>query len=221
MWSRHQAQSLAQLLVSVTDRREGTRREESLRPRSCFAARRLAPGPWPASLVATSQSRLGVRARSGTCRSGAGGSARLERRDSAATKTVPERSRSASAPFRPKRSRGRVAEPMLYWRSSHPSRRRTVRFAAEGLFFHGAKWSAEPPASLRQVSERAAVCPAHVAGARLPFTVTPHEAAPAASSSAQPRTQASELLPEARPRLRAGDERLVDGAGRAVEGRVA
>jgi hypothetical protein len=34
---------------------------------------------------------------------------------------------------------------MLYRRSSCPSRRRTVRSAAQGPFFHGAKWSAEPP----------------------------------------------------------------------------
>ena len=34
---------------------------------------------------------------------------------------------------------------MLYRRPSHPSRRRIVRSSAQGPFFHGAKWSAEPP----------------------------------------------------------------------------
>ena len=96
VWSRHQAQSLAQLLVNGTDRRDGTRREESLRPRSCApcesrgAARRLAPGPWPASLVATLQWRVDSGSHSqtpaGVTR---GGSARLERRDSAASKNGP------------------------------------------------------------------------------------------------------------------------------------
>ena len=177
MWSRHQAQSLAQLLVNVTDRRDGTRREESLRPRSCApcrrrgAARRLAPGPWPASLVATSaveSPRVGSPY-TDTRRSDAGGSARLERRDSAVTKTVPERSRSASARIRPKRSLGLVAEPMLYRRSIRPSRRRTVRSAAEGRFFHGAKWSAEPPASLRRAPAGASPCSPIRAALDCPF----------------------------------------------------
>ena len=58
--------------------------------------------------------------------------------------------RSAAARFRLKRSRGFVAEPMLYWLAANPSRRRTVRSAAEGLVFHGTKRSAEPTASLRR-----------------------------------------------------------------------
>ena len=74
-----------------------------------------------------------------------GGSARLERRDGAVGKTVLERSPSASAPIRLRGPLGLVAEPMLYRRSRHPSRRRIVRSAAEGPFFHGANWSAEPP----------------------------------------------------------------------------
>jgi len=59
--------------------------------------------------------------------------------------------RSAAARFRLKRSRDFVAEPMLYWLAANPSRRRTVRSAAEGLVFHGTKRSAEPTASLRRI----------------------------------------------------------------------
>ena len=39
----------------LADHREGRRREESLRARSGFAARRLAPGPWPARLAAAEE----------------------------------------------------------------------------------------------------------------------------------------------------------------------
>ena len=110
------------------------------------------------SLLSTSHCRVGAgaAAHSDTRRSDAGGSARLERRDSAVAKTVPQRLPSASAPFRLKGSLGLVAEPMLYRRSIHPSRRRIVRSAAEGPFFHGAKRSAEPPASLRRAPSGAA-----------------------------------------------------------------
>jgi hypothetical protein len=124
-------------------------RPDSAQPGS-VAGRRPAPEPWPASLVAASRRGLSVWPLSDPRRSNAGGSVRLERRDSVVGTTAPQRSRSASAPSRLKRSRGLDAEPMLYWRSTHPSRRRIVRSAAQGLFFHGAKWSAEPPASLRR-----------------------------------------------------------------------
>ena len=69
-----------------------------------------------------------------TRRSDAGGSARLERRDSEASKTVPERLPSASARIRPRRALGLVAEPMLYRRSIRPSRRRIVRSPRRGRF---------------------------------------------------------------------------------------
>ncbi len=55
----------------------------------------------------------------------------------------------------------------------NPSRRRTVRPAAEGPFFHGLKRSAEPTASLRRAPTRAtatARAPIHVRGIR----TTPH-----------------------------------------------
>ena len=87
----------------------------------------------PRSNIALQSRRLEA-ARSDTRRSAAGGSARLERRDSAASKTVPERSPSASAPIRLKWSLGLVAEPMLYRGPIHPSRRCIVRSAAEGRF---------------------------------------------------------------------------------------
>jgi hypothetical protein len=32
-----------------------------------------------------------------------------------------------------------VAEPILYWRTANPSRRRIVRSSAQGPFFRGAK----------------------------------------------------------------------------------
>ena len=78
-----------------------------------------------------------------------------EGRDSAVPKPGPERYRSASALFRPKRSRGFVAEPMFYRPTANPSRRRTVSPPAEGLVFHGPKRSAEPTAWLRRCWTRA------------------------------------------------------------------
>jgi hypothetical protein len=80
-----------------------------------------------------------------------------ERRDTEAPRTALERFQSAAARFRLKGSLGFVVEPMLARRAANPSRRRTVRLAAEGLFFHGAKRSAEPTASLRRARPRASV----------------------------------------------------------------
>ena len=79
-----------------------------------------------------------------------------EHRDSEVSKTGPQRSRSAAAPFRRKGSLGFVAEPMLYRRTANPSRRRIVSPAAKGRFFHGAKRSAESTTSLRRVRSGAA-----------------------------------------------------------------
>ena len=73
-----------------------------------------------------------------------------ERRDSEVSKLTSERQRSAAAPFRPRRSLGFVAEPMLYRRPANPSRRRIVSPPAETLVLHDAKRSPEPTASLRR-----------------------------------------------------------------------
>src|ERR1700754_1040331 len=53
-----------------------------------------------------------------------------------------------------RRSLGFVAEPMLYRRATNPSRRCTVRSAAEGSFSHGPKRSAKPMGSLRRCTDR-------------------------------------------------------------------
>ena len=103
--SRHQAQSLTQLLVDATDRRDGTRREESLRPRSCApcwsGAQRVGSlqGPGQPASLRHRRAGLDVRARTDTRRSDAGGSARLERRDCAVAKTA----RSVPVALRPRR----------------------------------------------------------------------------------------------------------------------
>ncbi len=137
-----------------------TRTEHDARNRSgrvpATQCARLAPRPRPASLVATSPGSTidgGAHQRPPKQRGRLGGDS--EGRDSEDTKTVPERLRSAAARFRLKRSHGLVAEPMLYRRTANASRRRTVRPAAEGPFFHGPKRSAEPTASLRRAPSRA------------------------------------------------------------------
>ena len=123
--------------------------KESLRPRSCYAAssaRSTALATQPRRDIALSfelRSQTPAGAKQSDWRDS-------ERRDSEVGRTVPERYRAASARFRLKRSLGLVAEPMLYRRTDHPSRRRIVRPAAEGLFFHGAKRSAEPTGSRRR-----------------------------------------------------------------------
>jgi hypothetical protein len=80
-----------ELFVNLVDHRDGSRRDESLRPRSCCAAPRLGPGPWPASLPAARRARCHKSVK--CCRRRRrSGWADLERRDSVATK----RARSGS-----------------------------------------------------------------------------------------------------------------------------
>ena len=78
------------------------------------------------------------------------------------SKTARRGPRSAAALFRIRRSLGFVAEPMLYRRSDHPSRRRHREISRGGPFFRGAKRAARaglhaPPAPRRAHCRRAAL----------------------------------------------------------------